>query len=230
MKKEIQEPATISKSIMHEYCSKEWWDIIDANQNVISVKKGKTIFKQGDKVRGIFVVNKGKVKVSVIDGNKKERILRFAGDNKILGHRGIAVNAYPITATALTDCTLTFLSNDVFLKLIKTNPDLCLYLINFLAEEIRETENRLVNLLQLEVKERMASIIVTLAESFGFDENEPTKLSYTLSRKDFASISGATYETVIRTLFKLQTSKLISLIGKDIHITNLGGLKTLKQQ
>ncbi|MCK6649843.1 MAG: Crp/Fnr family transcriptional regulator [Bacteroidia bacterium] len=187
------------------------------------------MFKQGDKVNGIHFIVKGNVKVSVLKSEHPERILRLAGPDKILGHRGIANSHYSITATALTDCEILFLPNDIFITLLRTNPDLSMFLINFLAVEMRDSEDRMINLIQLDVKERIACILITLSESFGFDEKEPTKLSYTLSRKDFASFAGTTYETVIRTLISLQKSKLIKLAGKEIHILNLPGLKNVKK-
>ncbi|MBL7890128.1 MAG: Crp/Fnr family transcriptional regulator [Bacteroidia bacterium] len=216
--------------LLYKYCSKDWHTLIDSNIKHFLFKKGQFIFKQGDKVEGIHIIVKGKVKVSILGPDYPERILRLAGPDKLLGHRGIANSNYPITATALTDCEILFLPNDIFISLLRTNPDLSLFLINFLAEEIRNSEERLINLIQLEVKERMACVLSTLAESFGFDADEPTKLSYTLSRTDFASFVGTTYESVIRTLFALQKNKLIKLDGKEIHIINMEGLKKMLKQ
>ncbi len=216
-----------TKNLLFKYCSKDWHSIIESNQKTLTFKKGQQVFKQGDKVVGIYIISKGKVKVSVLHPDNPERILRLAGENKLLGHRAISIETYPITATALTDCEIIFLPNDIFLNLLRTNPDLSVFLINFLADEIRDTEDRLINLIQLEVIERIACILITLAESFGFDDETPSKLSYTLTRADFASFAGTTYETVIRTLFTLQKNKLIKLDGKEIHIVNMAGLKKL---
>lgn len=217
------------KTILHKYCSSEWHPVLNQSQKQLSYKKGQVIFAQGDKVEGIYLVNNGRIKVSIVGKNKEERIIRLAGNNNIVGHRGIAISKYPITATALSDSSLVFLPKDIFVRLIKTNPELGLFMINFLADEIRDTEDRLVNLIQLEVRERIASILLTLIELFGFDDNEPTKLSYTLSRTDFASFAGTTYESVIRALFVLQKAKLIKLSGKNILITDVAGLKRMVQ-
>lgn len=216
--------------ILYKYCSQEWHTLIDSNLKRFLFKKGDFIFRQGDKVEGIHIIVTGNVKVGILYPEHPERILRLAGPNKLLGHRGIANNYYPITATALTECEILFLPNNIFVSLLKTNPELSLYLINFLAEEIRDSEERLINLIQLEVKERMACVLIALAESFGFNQESPTKLAYTLSRTDFASFVGTTYETIIRTLFSLQKSKLIKLEGKEIHILNLNGLKKMLEK
>ncbi len=216
-----------NSGLLYKYCAKEWHALIDSNLKRFLYKKGEFIFKQGDKVEGIHIIEKGNVKVGILYKDHPERILRLAGPNKLLGHRGIANNNYPITATALTDCEVLFLPNSIFISLLKANPDLSLFLINFFADEIRDSEERLINLIQLEVKERMACVLVVLAESFGFCKDNPTKLAYTLSRTDFASFVGTTYETIIRTLFLLQKSKLIKLEGKEIHILDIDGLKKL---
>ena len=52
------------------------------------VRKGKTIFKEGDPVEGIYFMYTGWVKIHKEWTHPKELILRFAGAGEIIGHRG----------------------------------------------------------------------------------------------------------------------------------------------
>ncbi len=217
-------------NLLFKYCAKEWHQIITANQVQLKIAYDCKIFSEGDLVKGIFIINSGKVKVVSVFDKDKERIHRLASEKKILGHRGIGSKKYTISAIALTDTIVTFMPMDIFNILLKTNPALSLFMIEFMAEELRNSEEQMKNMVQLEVKERIASILVTLINSFGYDSKESTKLSFTLSRKDIASIAGTTYETVIRTLAYLDKKKLIELVGKDIHIKNEKELKLFSVQ
>ncbi len=208
------------------YCSEEWFSIIDASQKAFSIKKGNPIFMQGEELKGIFVIVKGKVKVVSIHENR-ERLYRLAGEGKIIGHRGFGTRHCPVSAIALTDVLVTYIPDGIVIKLLKTNPALSLFFINFLLDELRESERRIDNMMRVDVKHRIASVLIELADSFGYDIEDPKKLSYTLSRKDLANMAGTTYETVIRTLFYLQEKKLIKLAGKSIYITNTKALKKL---
>lgn len=217
--------SNVRENIFFRYCSKEWYPIILNNQKTINVVKDDNIFIAGEPVKGIYIINTGKVKVISTYEGGKEQILRLASDGKILGYRGIAAKLYTVSSVALTDSVLTFIPYDIFITLIKTNPSFSLFIIDFMAEELRRLEERMKNMVQLEVKERIACIILTLIDSFGYDINEPGKLSYSLSRKDFSSIAGTTYETVVRSLIHLHKMKLIRLDGKEIYIPNEKKLK-----
>ena len=207
-------------NFLFKHCTSDWYPIITLNQISVEIKKDENVFCEGETVKGIYIINSGKIKVVSTYEKNKERILRLASDGKILGYRGIAAKKYSVSAIALTDTVLTFIPYEIFISLLKTNPNLSLFIIDFMAEELRNSEEQIKNMIQLEVKQRIACIILSLIDSFGYDSKEKNKLSYTLSRKDFASIAGTTYETVIRSLVFLQDKKLIKLLGKEISITN----------
>lgn len=221
---EINDASTRS-NILYQYCSEEWHPIIAQNQVLLNKKKGELLFSAGEKVKGIYLIIKGKVKVVSPSYNNEEHIHRLSGNGKILGHRGFAALLYPISAVALTDLSVSFIPNDIFKILIKTNPSLSFYLIEFFAEDLRQSEERMKNLMYSDVKNRIAKVLLTLIDSFGYDEKELNKLSYSLSRKDFASMAGVTYETVIRTLKEFQEKKFIKLEGKEIFIINHNNLR-----
>lgn len=216
------------KNPLYKYCSKEWHSIIDSSQVLSRINKGGIIFAEGEEVKGIYILIKGKVKVISTYDKDKERIHRLAGEGKLLGHRGLTSKLYPISAIALIDSMVIFIPEDIFIKLIKTNPELSIYLVRFLVEELKESEERVKNMMRVDVKRRIAGILLNLVDSFGYDNDKKGKLRYTLSRKDFASMAGTTYETVIRTLVYLQQKKLIKLEGKLIYIKNITGLKNLR--
>lgn len=216
-----------TKNPLYIYCSEEWFPLIDHYQVISKVKKDSAIFLNGDTVKGIYFILEGKVKVLSDYNNKKERILRLAGDGKLLGHRGFSSKYFPVSCIALCDTTVSFIPLNLFTKLIKTNVSLSMYLINFLSEELRESEEKMKNILHAEIKNRIAYILLYLADTFGYMNPRSNQLAFTLSRKDFSSMAGTTYETVIRTLVWLQNKKLIKLEGKSIYISNLNGLKKL---
>src|SRR5690349_1808171 len=94
------------------FCIPEWKEVIARNKKTVLIKKGKTVFKEGEKVRGIFFLFSGVVKVHMPWGDQKELILRFARSGDILGHRGLGgSDHYLISATALEDSRVCFITN-----------------------------------------------------------------------------------------------------------------------
>ncbi len=219
-----------SNNIFKKYCSEEWLPIFNLNKQTINVSAKERIFNEGDSVKGIYFIEHGKVKVLSKFNSKDEKILRIASSDSILGHRGIHYKHYHISSEALIDTTLTFLPMDIFIKIIKANPDMAIYLLNFMTDELKEAEERMKNLLILNPKTRVALILIKLIDCFGYANENSKLLSFTLTRSDLANMAGTTYETIIRTLSAFEELKLIELVGKEIAIKNEKKLKAFVNQ
>lgn len=209
-----------STKIFKKYCSEEWMIIFETNKQEIKINANQTVFNDGDPVKGIYFIEKGKVKVLSKMGENNYHIIRLAGHDSILGHRGIHFKKYHIKAETLEDCIFTFIPINIFIKIIKANPDMAIYMINFLSQELREAEDRMKNLSILDPKKRIAIILIKLIEVFGYLDKKSNLLSFTLKRNDLANMANTTYETVIRALSYLSENGLIELVGKKISIKN----------
>lgn len=205
-------------SFLKQYCSQEWIDFIEFHKSEVTIPKNNIIFHKNDTVKGLYIIEKGKVKVFDIENNEKEKIFRLAGDGEILGHRGIGGDwKYPIYAKTYEDTKLSFIPIKIFNTITKTNPDFTYQLMMFYAEELRNSETKINH---LQVKNRIARSILYNKKIFGTTEHDNTILNFTIPRKDYASIANTTYESVIRTLKELSDEKTISPIGKSIKILN----------
>jgi len=208
-------------------CSTEWLPIFEHNRKQFTIKAKDYVFAEGEKVNGVYFIEKGFVKVLSKQGEKEQKIVRIAGDGMFLGHRGLNAEFYPVSAIALNEVKLCFIPNDIFLKLIKANPELSIQLIQFLTNELRETEERIKNLLIHDPKRKIANILLKSIDVFGFKKDSPQTIAYSISRSELADMAGTTYETVIRTLSTFEKNKVILLIGKEYEIVNLKKLKSI---
>lgn len=208
---------------------KEWHPAIESHKRNFIAKKGEVIIKEGDPVSGVYFVTSGNVKVHKQWGDK-ELILRFANDGAIIGHRGISssISTYPISATALETTKLCFVDIDFFKTTIKVNQEFAYGLLMFYADELHASEKKMRNLALMSVKGRLAVAILGLRDQFGLDAEGFLNLA--LSRQDLAAFTGATYETVFRTMNELLAEKLIIVKGKQIGILNEAGLTDLSNK
>ena len=173
----------------------------------------------------MYFVYKGFVKVHKQWGADKELILRFAKSGDIVGHRGLGSgNRYPISATALEPVSVCFVSLDFFNDSLKVNPPLIQDLLNFMAEELQLSEQRMRDLVHMPVKGRIVQALLSLQEKFGVSETGA--LNIELSRQDFSSYIGTTYETTFRMLNELAAETIIGLNKKEILIPDLDRLRS----
>ena len=202
---------------MCRLCLKEWLPAIEANRTNIDYKKGELIFKEGEKVSGMFFVFSGSVKVHKQWGGDKELIIRIAKKGDIVGHRGLGADTvYPVSGTALEPVTVCFIDIAFFTATLKVNSEFLYELMLFFAAELKVSERKMRNLAHMPVKGRLAQALISLHEKFGTGENG--LISISLSRQDLASFAGTTYETVFRMMNELVEEKLVRVEGKDIVI------------
>jgi CRP/FNR family transcriptional regulator len=202
----------------------EWKDLIAIRKKTFQIKKGKHLFREGEKVNGIFFIYSGAVKIVSSWPQGKEVIIRFARAGEIAGHRGLGgADVYPITATALEDTTACFITNEFLELSIKANPSLTYTLMQFYAVELQSAERRMRDLTHLDVKGRIAGALLEIARIFGEDKDQYLDIS--LTRQDIASYAGTTYETVFKHFTEWIGLKIISTKGKSIRIHQPGELR-----
>lgn len=199
-------------------CTKEELARFDKAKKKLIFESKERIFSQGDPVSGIYFVEKGHAKVLSKGFDGEEKIIRLVSEDMILGHRGLNRKEYLISAEALTSTVLTFLPMNIFLQILNGNPKLCIYLIEFMTEELLDAEIRTNNLLVLDPRTRIAHVLCKSLDTFGYDKLNKSKLSFTVSRSDISNMAGTTYETVIRTLALFNKKKLIRIEGKSLII------------
>ncbi len=222
------ETCTHYNCFINKYCSDEWKPIITYNKTTTDYPTGATIFSEGEPVTGIYEIYAGKIKIVSSYGNGKERIVSFATKEQILGYHGLGGKMiYPVKAVALEESQVTFIPIDIFYKAVKANPDMALYLVKFFADQLKASETRMKLFVVMTALEKVAHALLTIVNSFGFDNQDETMLAFTPSRKDIANLSGTTYETVIRVLAEFEKTGIIKPEGKMIRVLNLSFLKDI---
>lgn len=222
------ETCTHFNCFINKYVSAEWKPLITHYKTATDYPAGSTIFSEGDPVEGIFQIYSGKIKVVSSFNGEKERIVRLATAEQMLGHRGLGGKMiYPVTAITLEKSQVTFIPIDIFNKAVKANSEFAFHMMMFFADEFKATEKRMKMMASYTAKEKVAVSIMTVINAFGFDNNDVALLEFTPSKKDIASLAGTTYETVIRVLGDLEKTHIITLEGKAIRVLNLDYLKVL---
>ncbi len=99
--------------------------------------KGATIFQQGDAPKGIFLVRKGAVRMT-IRGDKSEILMRIAHQGSLLGLPAVmSDHAYSLTAKASQACELGFVERQKVIELVRHKPALGMEIVQMLSDEVR---------------------------------------------------------------------------------------------
>lgn len=213
------------EQFLYRMCMQEWWPVLDVHCKTIKYKKGAVIFKTGEQVKGIYFVIEGLLKVHKPWSQGKDLIIRFAGADDILGHRGLSTQTtvYPVGATALSPCTLCFVDMSFFRTTLMVNPQLLYAFMMFFADELQLSEQRMQEMAHFPVRARVAKAILELQQKIGgTTEAGPVMV---LNRQDLSAYIGATYETVYKVLQEFSEQGWIRARGKELVLKDVPALK-----
>jgi len=206
-------------------CSTDCIREIENYAPLLKFKKDQVIFNSGDPVLGIYFIQKGKVKIYSRGLNGKEQIVRFGIEGDLLGHRGYENDVYPISAAAIEEVIVCFLTNTMLNKIFQINPDFLVEMMMYYSVELRKLETRLKNLAQMNTREKVADALLLMSTKFGLAlDNE---MNVIFSREDFANVAGTTRQQVVQQLTDFEELGLIQKRGKKIAILKPVALKKI---
>ena len=175
-------------------------------------KKNQPLFIEGSFPRGVCCLNQGKVKVFARGDEGKEQIIHIAKEGEIIGFRAMfSGDMYKVSATALEDANICFISKDDFLDMIDTNPTLRNGIMRELSKELGERAVFITNMAQKSVRERLAAALIILDDVYSGEQ-------INLTREDLANFVGTATETLIRLLKDLKEEGVIDIHTRKLEI------------
>lgn len=227
MKNKPESPHCSSCGSRHKsvFCSIESEEINEINniKGCNFFDRGQVIFHEGNRVNGIYCINKGKVKIYQTGSEGKEQIIRFAKEGDIIGYRAL-LSEEPLSASAATldDAVVCFIPKSQVFKIIQNNPSFNFKMLKILSHELGEAARIITDLAQKPVRERLAESLLLLKDTFDLDEDKNIQVK--LSREELANIIGTATESVIRLLSEFKKDKLIDIDGRNIKLINIPAL------
>lgn len=192
------------------------------------IKKGQTIFEEGEHINGVFCIKKGICKVSKMSENGKNQIVSLVKRGDLIGERSLVSDEVSnLSAFALNIMEVCFIPKDEIIKDLEKNPDFTMDILKTMANSLKKSENSVVNMAQKNVKQRLAETLLNLHSEF--KTNQENAINIHLSREDIANIIGTATESAIRLLSDLKKREIIAFKGKDIIIVNKIKLEKIAQ-
>ena len=183
------------------------------------VKKGETIFDEGDSLNGIYCIKDGVCKLSKLSDNGKDQIVKLVKKGELLGQRSlISEESTNLSAVAIEDMQVCFIPKQEILQFFNENNQFSLNMMKSVCGDLKDADDNMVNLAQKTVKQRLAETLLKLESDFGSNDDGSLKLQ--LSRDEIAGMIGTATESCIRLLSEFNKEGWISLQGKKITITN----------
>lgn len=189
------------------------------------LRKGETLFLEGDPARSLFIVARGMVKVYKMDPQgRRQMVLHLDGPYHAVAAVAIFLEKprYPASAEALEDSLLLALPTEAFHRLLEAHPALARALIRFLARRQGQLVHLLDRLVFHEVSARLAEYLLGRLEAEGQGFALPTN-------PELAALLGTVPEAVSRKLGELFRQGLIRLSERRVWIDDPAALREVAE-
>lgn len=184
-----------------------------------SYDKGQTIFNQGELGDSVFVVAKGLVKVMVNSPDGEEMVLTTVGPPDIFGELAV-LDGGPRSAAAeaLQETTALVIDRQTLADLITQRPELEQGLVRSLGKVVRRTTEHVSDLAFLHLPERVAKVLLVLADQRGSQEGEDRVIDIQLTQTDLAGMVGGSRQRVNLILRSFKERGYLEFDGRRIVI------------
>ncbi|MEM6321323.1 MAG: Crp/Fnr family transcriptional regulator [Bacteroidota bacterium] len=190
------------------------------------IKKYDYIYKIGDPSTDVFFLVKGIVKIGRHSDDGREVIksilhpMAMFGELPLMGEK--KRQDYAISMNE--EVHLYTLKVSEFQRLIATNHQLCIAIMNYVGNRLREVENRLEDLVFKDARARIIDFIKESAEKRGRRVGFEMLFKHCLTQQDIANITGTSRQTVTSVLNELKRLDLIYFNRRSILIRDMAKL------
>jgi CRP-like cAMP-binding protein len=175
------------------------------------IRRGETVFRQGDPARAFYVLVDGRLKVAQTTPEGQQVVVRFIGPREMFGCVAVSGGeAYPGTATATADSFAIGWPQTTTQALMRRHPQIAINALGTVGNRLQEAHARVRELSTEHVEQRIAHALLRLAEQAGKPVAEGVEIEFPLSRQDVAEMTGTTLHTVSRTLSQWEHAGIVA--------------------
>lgn len=193
-----------------------------------SLRRGACLFAPGDEADGAYVIQAGRVKISRYTESGREVALGILEAGELIGLEWLQGHDRRLVfAEAMEETRVLFISRERMENLLHECPELSLVLMRILGEKLQESQVTIERLLLKDVKARLASLLLDLAERCGLPVEDGVCLGGHITHQDMANLIGSTRETTTALLNQFKRHGVIDIQRRRITIAALDGLQKL---
>jgi CheY-like chemotaxis protein len=200
-------------------------DKLSEKYEIADYEKKQMLYIEGRRPRFLHYLVKGKVKGFRVNEDGKEYITNLYSDGDFIGYTALLEDSnYEDSASILESAEVMQVPKEDFLQMVFSDISIASKFIHIIAQNVKEKEERLLNLAYSSLRKRVAKALTDIVTKFQLKDNtNPIEVS----REDIAQYVGTATESLIRTLSDFKSEKLIEIKSGKIIVSDVEKLKNL---
>lgn len=191
------------------------------------VKRGDTLFHNGERFTNLFAIRTGFFKTCIASEDGRNQVTGFQMAGEIIGLDGIVNDTHTCDAVALEDAEVCVMPFDRIEEISREVNSLQRHVHKIMSREIVREHGVILFLGSMRAEERLAAFLLNLVQRLyarGFSQSE---LLLRMSREEIGSYLGMKIETVSRTFSKFVEDGIIEVKQRNIRILKTDALKEI---
>ncbi len=191
------------------------------------VKRGETLFHNGEKFSHLYAIRTGFFKTCITSEDGRDQVTGFQMAGEIIGLDGIVNDSHTCDAVALEDAEICALPFAQIESLSREVNSLQHHVHKILSREIVREHGVMLLLGSMRAEERLAAFLLNLAQrlhSRGFSQSE---LVLRMTREEIGSYLGLKLETISRTFSRFVEDGIVEVKQRHVRILNTQALQEI---
>jgi CRP-like cAMP-binding protein len=189
---------------------------------------GETLFRKGEESRALYVVLRGRIRISSGSAEGREAVLNLLAPGETFGEVALVDGGQRTAdAAAVEPVVLAGLDRRDLVPFLQARPELMLRMLAALSERLRWVSESFEDALFLELPARLAKRLLFLSARFGVDTPRGRRLTVPLPQHELAGHMNVARETVNRQLRAWRAEGLIALDQGVVVLADLDRLAAI---
>lgn len=191
------------------------------------VKRGATLFSNGEKFSSLYAIRTGFFKTRITTEDGRDQVTGFQMAGEVIGLDGIVSDHHTCDAVALEDAEVCVMPFDRIEELSREVTALQRHVHKIMSREIVREHGVMLLLGSMRAEERLAAFLLNLVQRLharGFSQSE---LLLRMTREEIGSYLGLKLETVSRTFSKFVEEGIVEVKQRHVRILNTDALKLI---
>jgi CRP/FNR family transcriptional regulator len=210
-----------------EHITEEEYVELALVHNYVEAASGEYIYFPHQNRNKLYFAKDGFIKLGYIDEAGNEVIKEIIQKGEVFGQLTLEKNndQDEFAQAYKSDVSLCAFTMEDFIRILQRKPEMAIAFSFHLGNKLRKVENRLLNILNKDVKSRLAQLLLQLAKDKNAVVNNTAVIDKFLTHDDIAKLIGSSRQTVTTTLNQFEKENIITITKKEILINDMAGLK-----
>ena len=201
---------------------------LDLVHNYIEAKKGDYIYFESQFLNKLFFIKEGFIKIGYIDNSGNEIVKEIIQKGEIFGQFTLERNNMngEFAQVHKSDVSLCAFTIENFQSILNKNNQIAVAFSKQVGNKLRKVENRLLNMLNTDVKTRLLRFFNELVHSNKDCRNDNCfRIDNFLTHDDIARLIGSSRQTVTVAINELEAEGFLKINRREIEINDVRAME-----